>query len=143
MRILQFGFDSRESGSGLDPANPFLPHNYIPNCVAYTGTHDNDTLAGWLAQARREELDFVLDYLGYAPDNLVWALIREAMKSAAGTVILPMQDVLELGSESRMNRPGTTGGNWAWRASSDDFDPELARRLRSMSELYGRRRHGA
>ncbi len=143
MRILQFGFDSRESGNGLDPANPFLPHNYTPDCVAYTGTHDNDTLAGWLSQARRDELDFVLEYLGYAPGDLVWALIREAMKSAAGTVILPMQDVLRLGNESRMNRPGTTGGNWAWRASDGDFDPELARRLRSMSELYGRYRHGA
>lgn len=143
MRILQFGFDSRESGNGLDPANPFLPHNYTPDCVAYTGTHDNDTLAGWLSRASDEELDFVRQYLGYAPDNLVWALIREAMKSAAGIVILPMQDVLELGSQARMNRPGTTSGNWAWRALRDDFDPELAQRLRSLSATYGRDHQGA
>lgn len=143
MRILQFGFDSMESGKGLDPANPFLPHNYTPDCVAYTGTHDNDTLAGWLSQARPEELDFVRKYLGYTPDNLVWAMIREAMKSAAGTVILPMQDVLELGSQARMNRPGTTGGNWAWRTFRDNFDPALGRKLRSLSALYGRCDQGA
>ncbi|HUW71382.1 MAG TPA: 4-alpha-glucanotransferase [bacterium] len=143
MRILQFGFDSRESGKGLDPANPFLPHNYTPDCVAYTGTHDNDTLAGWLSQARREELDFILEYLGYTPGNMVWALIREAMKSAAGMVILPMQDVLGLGSDARMNQPGTSGGNWAWRADPASFDPELARRLRSLSSLYGRDHQGA
>jgi 4-alpha-glucanotransferase len=138
MRILQFGFDAEESGKGLDPANPFLPHNYSPDCVAYTGTHDNDTLAGWLASASREEIDFVEAYLGYAPRDAARALIREAMKSAAGLAVFPMQDVLGLGSEARMNTPGTIGGNWAWRLSSGALDRPTAAGLRAMAAIYGR-----
>ncbi len=158
MRILQFGFDAKESGKGLDPANPFLPHNYVPDCVAYPGTHDNDTLAGWLAAASGQELKFVLDYLGYAPAKLSEvshgevdlreallreALLREAMKSAAGLCITPMQDLLGLGSEARMNIPSTVGGNWTWR-----LDPEVlsakgkaqkvADTLLSMTTIYNR-----
>ena len=137
MRILQFGFDAKESGRGLDPGNPFLPHNYAPGCVAYTGTHDNDTLAGWLASASREERAFIVDYLGYDPPDPARALVREAMKSAAGLVVVPMQDLLGLGSEARMNRPGTTEGNWAWRLDSLP-GPGAADRLRAMTRLYNR-----
>ncbi|HOZ72231.1 MAG TPA: 4-alpha-glucanotransferase [Spirochaetales bacterium] len=137
MRILQFGFDARESGRGLDPDNPFLPHTYVPGCVAYTGTHDNDTLAGWLASASQAERAFVSGYLGYDPPDPVRALVREAMKSAAGLAVFPMQDLLGLGSEARMNRPGATGGNWAWRLESLP-GPDLADELRAMTRLYSR-----
>jgi 4-alpha-glucanotransferase len=138
MRILQFGFDSRESGRGLDPANPFLPHNYRHDCVAYTGTHDNDTLAGWLAQASAGEKAFLAEYLGYLPADTVRALIREAMKSAAGLVIVPAQDVLGLGTGARMNEPGTIGGNWTWRLEASELSQEHASWLRGMSTIYAR-----
>jgi len=139
MRILQFGFDAEESGRGLDPQNPFLPHNYVPDCVAYTGTHDNETLAGWLEGASIEERAFVDAYLGYAPADTVRALLREAMKSAAGLVIFPMQDLLGLGGEARMNTPGTIGGNWAWRLTDQPAAGDrLAEDLANLAWLYGR-----
>lgn len=141
MRILQFGFDALESGRGLDPGNPFLPHNYVPDCVVYTGTHDNDTLAGWLAGASAEEMAFIDAWLGYRPADLVKALVREAMKSAALWCILPMQDLLGLGGEARMNTPGTIGGNWAWRLDPSVLGPggsRLAAEVLSMSSIYGR-----
>jgi 4-alpha-glucanotransferase len=140
MRILQFGFDAEESGRGLDPANPFLPHNYVPDCVVYTGTHDNDTLAGWLAQASPTELDFLGRYLSYEPGDTpraVRALVREAMKSAAGLCVVPMQDAMGLGSVARMNTPSTIGGNWSWRLEAEP-DEELAAELASMAAIYGR-----
>ncbi len=139
MRILQFGFDAEESGRGLDPQNPFMPHNYVPDCVAYTGTHDNDTLAGWLKSASAEELAFVKAYLGYIPADTVQALVREAMKSAAGLAIVPMQDLLGLGAEARMNTPSTIGGNWSWRLTENPVAGDsLSRELVDMAWLYGR-----
>ena len=141
MRILQFGFDSLESGRGLDPGNPFLPHNYVPGCVVYTGTHDNDTLAGWLAQASAEEKAFIDAWLGYRPADLVKALVREAMKSAALWCIVPMQDLLGLGGEARMNTPGTIGGNWSWRMHPSVLGPEggrIAADLLAVTSIYGR-----
>ncbi len=138
MRILQFGFDARESGRGLDPANPFLPHNYIHDCVAYTGTHDNDTLAGWLAQASAAEKTFLGEYLGYEPADPARALVREAMKSAAGLVIVPAQDVLGLGTEARMNEPGTIGANWTWRLEASALTREHAAWMRGMAAIYAR-----
>ena len=141
MRILQFGFDSLESGRGLDPGNPFLPHNYVPGCVAYTGTHDNDTLAGWLAQASEEEKAFIDAWLGYKPADLVKTLVREAMKSVALWCIVPMQDLLGLGSEARMNTPGTIGGNWSWRMDPSVLGTaggSIAADLLAMASIYGR-----
>lgn len=141
MRILQFGFDALESGRGLDPGNPFLPHNYVPGCVVYTGTHDNDTLAGWLAQASTEEKAFIDAWLGYRPADLVKALVREAMKSAARWCIVPMQDILGLGSEARMNTPGTIGGNWSWRMDPSVLGPDgdrITADLKAMASIYGR-----
>ena len=138
MRILQFAFDARESGGAFDPGNAFLPHNYAPNSVVYTGTHDNDTLAGWLAGASPAELAYLESYLGHRPANAVDALVREAMKSVAALAVIPMQDVLRLGTEARMNLPGTTGGNWAWRMLAGATDAGSAARLRSLAELYGR-----
>jgi len=143
MRILQFGFDAEESGKGLDPGNPFLPHNYVPGCVAYTGTHDNDTLAGWLSEASAEERAFVEAYLGYLPEDPVRALVREAMKSAAGLVVVPMQDALGLGSGARMNAPGTVGGNWAWRLDTARVPGDaLSAELLAMATIYGRAPRG-
>jgi 4-alpha-glucanotransferase len=130
MKVLQFGFSH--------PGNYFLPHNYDgPNYVAYTGTHDNDTTLGWWSSADPEERAFARRYLGreYAS---AWDFIRLAYSSIAERVIVPMQDALELGSESRMNVPGTAEGNWAWRMDRSALAPELAGRLRKLAETYGR-----
>ncbi len=138
MRILQFAFDAGESGRAFDPRNAFLPHNYVERCVVYTGTHDNDTLAGWLAQASGAERDYLAAYLGFEPADPVRALLREAWKSVAAWAIVPMQDLLGLGTEARMNRPSTLGGNWGWRMAEGAFTPRLAEELRELSGLYGR-----
>ncbi len=138
MRILQFAFDAAESGRPFDPTNAFLPHTYVEHCVVYTGTHDNDTLAGWLANASPEELDYLRRYLGYSPADPVRALVREAFKSVAAWALVPMQDLLGLGTEARMNRPSTLGGNWTWRMEEGAFTTRLAAELRDMSRLYGR-----
>jgi 4-alpha-glucanotransferase len=134
MKILQFAF-----GSG--PANSYLPHNHIKNCVVYTGTHDNDTSAGWYgALSDRERLE-VQEYLGSAGGDLVSDLVRAALVSVADTVILPFQDLLGLPSETRMNIPGTPDGNWEWRFGWDMVDKGLAARIRHKLEIYGRCRH--
>lgn len=138
MRILQFAFDAAESGSAFDPANEFLPHNYPDRAVVYTGTHDNDTLRGWWEAASAAERDYVARYLGYAPADPARALLREAWKSAAAWAIAPMQDLLGLGTEARMNTPSTLGGNWAWRLREGEFAPALAAELRELTRLYGR-----
>ena len=138
MKILQFAFDAAESGSAFDPRNSFLPHNYGERCVVYTGTHDNDTLAGWLAAAKPEEVAYLERYLGCRPADPVRALLREAWKSTAAWAVAPMQDLLGLGSEARMNKPSTLGGNWAWRLREGAFTPELAKELAELSRLYGR-----
>lgn len=132
MKLLQFAFDSREPGD-------YLPHNYPHNCVLYTGTHDNDTVMGWKNHVSPEDLDFARRYLNIHPeDALNWVMIRAAFTSVADTAIIPMQDYLGLGSEARINTPSTLGGNWQWRMTSDAIEPELAGRIREMTELYGR-----
>jgi 4-alpha-glucanotransferase len=128
MRILQFGFDS--------PQNPFLPHNYIPNCVAYTGSHDNDTALGWYSTAPEHEKDFARRYLRVDGSDFAWDLIRSIWSSVAVFAITPMQDVLSLGSSARMNFPSKLGGNWEWRMHETDLTPELAARLRELNGLY-------
>lgn len=130
MKILQFGFS--------DAKNPFLPHNYTPNCVAYTGTHDNDTARGWLDSAPSREVRFALDYLNTSPGDFAWDLIRGVWSSVAVLAIVPMQDVLGLGREARMNYPSRADGNWAWRLRDDELTEPLAARLRQLNELYGR-----
>ena len=133
MRILQFAF-----GDGLID-NPHKPYNFVRNCVVYTGTHDNETTAGWFAEemgnAPGEE---ALAYTGSAGMEPVWDFIRLALGSVADTVILPMQDILELGAEARMNTPSTKGDNWKWRMAEDALRPELAARLHGMIRCYGR-----
>jgi 4-alpha-glucanotransferase len=132
MKILQFAF-----GSG--PANSYLPHNYINNCVVYTGTHDNDTSAGWYHALNDREQHEVQDYLGTAGDaDTVGALVRAALVSVADTAIIPFQDILGLPTTARMNVPGTPDGNWEWRFSWDMVDKGLASRIRHKLEIYGR-----
>ena len=128
MKILQFGFSGAE--------NPFLPHNYPKNCVAYTGTHDNDTVLGWYETAPEHERDFARRYLGTNGDNIAWDLIRSVWSSVAVYAVAPMQDVLALGTEARMNFPSKLGGNWEWRMSESDMSESLAGRLREMNQLY-------
>ena len=131
MKILQFAF-------GSDPYNPYLPHNHLKNCVVYTGTHDNDTTAGWLNSISDKELQSIKEYLGARDDELLDGMLRVALMSVADTVILPFQDLLKLGSEARMNLPGTAYGNWEWRFSWDDLQRDLAGRVQSQVDCYGR-----
>jgi 4-alpha-glucanotransferase len=132
MKILQFAF-----GSG--PSNSYLPHNYINNCVVYTGTHDNDTSAGWYQALNEREQLAVREYLGAAGDeDTVGEFVRAALVSIARTAIIPFQDILGLPTSSRMNVPGTPDGNWEWRFSWDMVDKSLATRFRRKLEIYGR-----
>jgi 4-alpha-glucanotransferase len=137
MLILQFAFDAREAG-GLDELNRFLPHNHREHAVVYTGTHDNDTTAGWYADRTPAERVLVARYLGGDPVDVPAAFIRLAMSSVARWAVVPMQDVLGLGAGARMNRPASSAGNWAWRAQGDAFTPQRAGRLRELAGLYGR-----
>jgi len=130
MKILQFGFTS--------PSDPFLPHNYTRNCVAYTGTHDNDTALGWFESAPDKERKFALLYLNSNGTDFAWDLIRGVWSSVAVYAITPMQDLLSLGTEARMNFPSRLGGNWEWRMKETDLSAKLARRLREFNELYWR-----
>jgi 4-alpha-glucanotransferase len=131
MRVLQFAF-------GDDFQNPFLPHNFDPHTAVYTGTHDNDTTLGWFGSLEESERARVRRYLGRSGDDIAWDFIRMAMASVAETAICPLQDVLALGGEARMNFPGRATGNWTWRLREDDLRPELARRLRELITVYGR-----
>lgn len=134
MKILQFGFDERDESS---PAH--RPHVYPVNCVAYTGTHDNDTLRGFLENASRENVALAKDYLRLQdPDRYHWDMIKALFSTAAQTVIVPVQDLLGLGSDCRMNTPSTLGGNWCFRVRDGALDDALAARLRHITELYGR-----
>ena len=128
MKILQFGFDKAE--------NPFLPHNYVTNCVAYTGTHDNDTALGWYSNAPEYEKNFARRYLRVDGSDFAWDLIRSVWSSVAVYAVTPMQDALSLGTEARMNFPSKLGGNWEWRLSEADMSPELAGGLKELNDLY-------
>jgi 4-alpha-glucanotransferase len=132
MRVMQFGF-------GDPGAEIYLPHRFEPNTVVYTGTHDNDTTRGWWeSQATPEERRAAEAYLTPGSDGIHWAFIRAAEASVANLCILPLQDVLGLGSEARMNVPSKAEGNWAWRYAPGSLTPELARRLAALSETSGR-----
>lgn len=134
MKVLQFAFDSREESD-------YLPHNYGRNCVVYTGTHDNDTLLGWYNAIIPEDKETALTYLNNrATDErqVHWDYICLAMRCVADTCIIPMQDILGLGTEARINIPSTLGGNWVWRMEKGAFTEELACKLRKLTKLYGR-----
>jgi 4-alpha-glucanotransferase len=133
MKILQFAF-----GGGAD--NPYLPHNHLPCSVVYTGTHDNDTTLGWYRQCDDAQHRAVSDYLGNPSEPMPWPLIRAALASVARLAVLPMQDILELGGEHRMNMPGTTGRNWTWQFTWEQVPEELPGRLHRLIGIYGRLR---
>jgi 4-alpha-glucanotransferase len=131
MRVLQFAFGDRD--------NPHLPHNYLPNCIAYTGTHDNDTSAGWFASLTPKQRDKVRSYLCDADEHPARAMIRAAWGSVANLAIAPLQDVMGLGSEARMNYPGTAVGNWRWRMGDGDLKiPGLLDWLEDLTRVYER-----
>jgi 4-alpha-glucanotransferase len=142
MRVLQFAFSG-------DAGNVDLPHNYRHNVVAYTGTHDNDTTVGWFNSSDGEgstrtseeiesEREFCRKYLNTTGDEIHWDFIRAVFASVANTAIVPMQDVLGLSREARMNLPNSTSGNWLWRLQKNDLSDDLSSRLRELTELYGR-----
>ena len=131
MNILQFAFDG-------GPANPYLPHNHHHLSVVYTGTHDNDTTVGWYDSLPAEARGRVDEYLHAADESMPWPLIRAALSSVAILAVIPMQDVLALGSEHRMNTPGQANGNWRWRFGWDQVGESLAPRLLRLSAVYGR-----
>ena len=132
MKVLQFAFDSREESD-------YLPHNYIKNCVVYTGTHDNDTILGWQKTANKKDISFARKYLNAKRGSLVWPMITSALSSVADTAIITMQDILELGSSSRMNIPSTVGENWKWRCKQDDLCEENFNKLGCLTKLYSRK----
>ncbi len=134
MSVLQFAFDG-------DCNNPHLPHNHRKNSVTYTGTHDNDTTLGWYQKLPSQSRKHLHDYVGqneFSNLEMPWLLNRMALSSIADKAIIPMQDLLNLGSEQRMNTPGTIEGNWQWRFDWNDTWPSLAKDLRYMIHLYGR-----
>ncbi len=143
MSLLQFAF-------GNDPQGPsFRPHNYSRELVAYTGGHDNDTTVGWwtssgvgestrTAEDIRDEHEFTRAYLGFRDEPINWVLIRTVLASVANIAIVPLQDVLGLGSEARMNLPGTVSGNWKWRYKPQALTKEITEQLRGLICLYDR-----
>jgi 4-alpha-glucanotransferase len=132
MKVLQFAF-------GGGPENPYLPHNYAhPNCVVYTGTHDNDTTRGWFASLSEPERAYVTRYIGTDGQRMSEDLMRVALASTANTAIVPLQDVLDLGSTARFNTPGAAEGNWSWRVGGDQLDPARTQCLAELTALYGR-----
>ena len=133
MKVLEFAFDSRDSNN-----SDYLPHNYPEYCIAYAGTHDNETICGWKKTAAPEDIAYAKDYLKLSDDNFCWDMIDRLWATAANTVIIQAQDILELGSESRMNIPSTLGGNWSWRALEGAFTDEIADRLRKITEQHNR-----
>ena len=135
MVILMFAFGED------NPYNPYLPHNHQPDSVVYTGTHDNNTLRGWLSEEADEAThQRLFRYLGrgLSDDDLIWEMIRLALASVAEMAVIPLQDVLGLGSEARMNRPSHRDGNWGWRLQPGQLGDGLAQRLREMVATYGR-----
>jgi 4-alpha-glucanotransferase len=130
MKVLQFAFDT--------PKNQYWPHNYEPLCVCYTGTHDNDTTNGWWATLDPKNRGYLAAYIGRRVEDPAWDMIRLAWGSVAAIAMAPIQDVLSLGGEARMNRPGVADDNWRWRFRPQQFNQELVDRLSGFTELYNR-----
>ena len=131
MRILQYAF-------GGDADNRDLPHNYIQNCVAYTGTHDNDTTTSWYKSAPKNVKTHCREYLRASGRDFYWDMIRALFASVAATAIVPAQDILGLDGDARMNTPATASGNWQWRLKEKDLSDEIAEKLLSLAKTYGR-----
>lgn len=137
MKVLEFAFDSRDSGCASD----YLPHNYTENCVAYTGTHDNETIAGWFGSITKEERELARDYLcdRYTPIKyLNKAFISLIMRSRANLCVVPMQDYLGYDNKCRMNTPSTVGENWKWRLTEEELTEELQKEIKEITLRYGR-----
>ncbi len=132
MKVLQFAFSGNSD-------NSYLPHNITKNSVVYTGTHDNDTIMGWVATSDADTIKQAKDYFNYQNDNgFNWAMIKAAMSSVADTCIIPMADLLGLDSKGRINTPSTLGENWSWRIKRECINPWLSNILKENTELYGR-----
>ncbi len=132
MKLIQFAFDTREDGD-------YLPHNYPTHCVVYTGTHDNDTILGWMKTAPKESVKFAKEYLRLTKEEgYHWGMMKGAWGSVAELAVVTMQDVLGLGSKARMNTPSTLGCNWKWRMEGDALTSKLAKKIRENMEMYGR-----
>jgi 4-alpha-glucanotransferase len=131
MKILQFAFDR-------NPDNPYLPHNHERDSVVYTGTHDNNTTLAWYEGLDSDSQDYICQYLGKEKPDMPWTLIRTALASVANLAIIPMQDILGLGKGYRMNTPGTTENNWAWRFDWPQIQDSLIQDLRHLNKLYSR-----
>lgn len=131
MKIFQFAFQTT-------PVDPFLLHNYTQNCVAYTGTHDNDTTLGWYRSAPENEKDFCRRYLARSGEDIAWDMIRAVWSSTAMFSLCPTQDLLNLDTEARMNYPGRPAGNWSWRVLPEQLQPWIADRLKELNYLYSR-----
>ena len=137
MKVLEFAFDSRDSSGAGD----YLPHNYEHNCVAYTGTHDNETILGWLSSIKPEEVQMVRAYLNRPTESkqvLASELVRTTIASVADTCIIPIQDYLGLDNSARINFPSTLGTNWRWRLIKSDLTKALADSIRKQNIVYGR-----
>ncbi len=133
MKVLQFAFDSRD-GNGAE----YLPCNYPTHCVAYTGTHDNDTVLGWFTSAEPDDVEMARKYLKLTGTDDHWAMMEALWESEAELTVVQAQDILGLGSEARMNTPSTVGKNWRWRSLPGVFTPELAQRLRKYMKQFNR-----
>jgi 4-alpha-glucanotransferase len=133
MKVLQFAFDS-------GPANAYLPHNYVPDSVVYTGTHDNQTSIGWFRTLPDSVRASAQRYLGRDGSDIAWDLIRTALASIADRAMAPLQDVMRLDDDARMNTPGSPTGNWAWRFAPHQLHEGLADGLRELTDTYGRSR---
>jgi 4-alpha-glucanotransferase len=134
MKVLQFAF-------GTKMETKFLPHNFIPNCLVYTGTHDNDTTRAYFEKEKEKDGDIfehAQKYLNYYGNDILSELIRVAYASVANIVIIPMQDILNLGADARMNFPSTTGGNWSWRFTWDQIGENLSKHYSGLAQLYER-----
>lgn len=131
MKILQFAF-------GGERNSKFLPHTFIANSVVYTGTHDNETTLGWYGNASPSEREHVRRYTASDGRDIVWDLIRLAHASVSHLAIVPLQDLLKVGEEGRMNFPGRESGNWQWRYTADTLTHQIAHRLADLTTLYGR-----
>ena len=131
MKILQFAF-------GSDPANQYLPHNYVPNSVVYSGTHDNETTIGWFENISEKEKEAVLNYTDTTGKNINWDFIRLAAASVSDIAVVPVQDISGAGVEGRMNTPGKASGNWSYRFKMADLKPILAEKLAQICHTFGR-----
>ena len=137
MKVLEFAFDSRDSSGPRD----YLPYNYDKNCVVYTGTHDNETLKGWLDSIEPEEIEMIQKYIGRKVEDkseLVDEVIRMAQASTANTCIIPMQDYLHLDNKARMNTPGKAEDNWQFRFTEDMLTDDMAKGMKYLAKIYNR-----